>query len=91
MTHSWLTWPADPMNPKMENQDHTKLTKDARERPQVVIDQYKALWGELLERADKPKADDVDRLHSCMMVLGKSYEDFDVAAGQASSRKGAGK
>lgn len=56
----------------------TKLTKDARERPQVIIDRYQKLWGELLGRAHAPKAGDVDLLHSCMMVLGKSYEDFDA-------------
>ena len=58
----------------------TKLSKEARERPQVTVDRYQKLWDGLLARAHSPKAGDVDLLHSTMMVLGKTYEDFEAAA-----------
>lgn len=57
-----------------------RLVREARERPEVVVGEYDRIWAALLERADVPEVGDVDLLHSCLMVLGKSYEDFEVAA-----------
>ena len=70
----------------MENPTVTKLTKDARGRPEVVIVHYKAIWQELAARAAKPKEGDVDLLHSCMKVLGKEYEEFAAAAELAAGK-----
>jgi len=57
-----------------------KLVREARERPEVVVGEYQKIWAALLERADVPARGDVNLLHSAMMVLGRSYEEFDAAA-----------
>jgi len=58
----------------------TKLGKQARERSQVVMDEYAAAYAKLVQRAEHPKTGDIALLHSCLEVLGLTYEDFERAA-----------